>query len=196
MAPRPTEKQLKIAGANTSDKITAGVQSFQEVGGMAGRLLLAYLAVIIIGRRTLFRIFQIPSLLLVPALYYWLAQNLETPGSLELFRYALFFAGAVVIGQMSFWGNYIPMVFPVHLRGTGESFAANIGGRVIGTAAAWFTLTFSAATPPDRAKMATVAAVIALIYAMVGFVLTFLLPEPNESESHEAESLAPATPES
>ena len=38
-----------------------------------------------------------------------------------------------MVAQFSFWGNHIPRVFPLHLRGTGESFAANIGGRVIGT---------------------------------------------------------------
>ena len=46
-------------------------------------------------------------------------------------------AGILLVGQFSFWGNYIPRVFPMHLRGTGESFAANIGGRVLGTSMAW-----------------------------------------------------------
>ncbi len=61
-------------------------------------------------------------------------------------------AGFLTVAQLSFWGNYIPMVFPLHLRGTGESFAANIGGRVIGTAAAWFTITLSESRPPDPAR--------------------------------------------
>ena len=39
------------------------------------------------------------------------------------------------VSQFSFWGNYLPRVYPVHLRGTGESFAANVGGRMIGTSA-------------------------------------------------------------
>ena len=29
----------------------------------------------------------------------------------------------------AFWGDYLSSVYPMHLRGTGESFAANIGGR-------------------------------------------------------------------
>ena len=41
--------------------------------------------------------------------------------------------GLVTVAQFSFWGNYLPAVYPLHLRGTGESFAANIGGRMIGT---------------------------------------------------------------
>jgi hypothetical protein len=118
-------------------------------------------------------------LLLVPALYYWLSQNLDTPGSLQTFRYLLFAAGVLVIGQMSFWGNYIPLVFPLHLRGTGESFAANIGGRVMGTAAAFITLTLSASEKPDPQKLALVAAGVAAAYAFVGSLLTPFLPEPN-----------------
>ena len=43
------------------------------------------------------------------------------------------------VAQFSFWGNYLPRVFPVHLRGTGESFAANVGGRMFGTSAAVLT---------------------------------------------------------
>lgn len=174
----PNPKALGQAKGNASDKVTGNVQTWQEIGGLTGRLLLAWLAVQIVSRRALFRIFQIPSLLFVPALYWWLSQNLDTPGSLETFKYAIFIAGALVVGQMSFWGNYIPRVFPVHLRGTGESFAANIGGRVLGTAAAWLTITFSEAKPPDPAKIATVSAIVAGCYAIVGFLLTSFLPEP------------------
>jgi hypothetical protein len=68
----------------------------------------------------------------------------------------------------------------VHLRGTGESFAANIGGRVIGTAAAWFTISLSKATPPDPAKIALVAAAVGGIYALIGAILTHWLPEPGK----------------
>jgi hypothetical protein len=70
-------------------------------------------------------------------------------------------------------------VFPVHLRGTGESFAANIGGRVLGTAAAWITLTLSASATPDPARVALVGACVAGGYALVGAILTQFLPEPK-----------------
>jgi hypothetical protein len=33
----------------------------------------------------------------------------------------------------------MPKVFPLHLRGTGGSFATNVGGRMIGTGAAFLT---------------------------------------------------------
>ena len=45
----------------------------------------------------------------------------------------------MTIAQFSFWGNYLPRVYPTYLRGTGESFAANVGGRMIGTSAALLT---------------------------------------------------------
>jgi hypothetical protein len=89
-------------------------------------------------------------------------------------------AGVLVVGQFSFWGNYIPLVFPVHLRGTGESFAANIGGRILGTAAAFITI--SLATGPGQ--MAVVGACVAGAYALVGTILTGMLPEPSPTDEH------------
>ena len=94
-------------------------------------------------------------------------------------KIGIFVAGFFTVAQFSFWGNYIPLVFPLHLRGTGESFAANIGGRVIGTAAAWFTLTFSGiARPPDPARSPSSAPIVAGVYALVGAIATQWLPEP------------------
>ena len=55
----------------------------------------------------------------------------------------MFCAGVLVIGQFTFWGNMLPRYFPVHLRGTGESFAANIGGRLIGTSFAFVVFTIT-----------------------------------------------------
>lgn len=77
----------------------------------------------------------------------------------------IFVAGLLTVAQFSFWGNYIPLVFPTHLRGTGESFAANIGGRILGTLAAWITITLSAATPANPVRIAVVGACVAGVYA-------------------------------
>jgi hypothetical protein len=85
------------------------------------------------------------------------------------------------VAQLSFWGNYLPRVYPVHLRGTGESFAANIGGRLIGTLFAWVTATL--AVTSDRAyaptKVALVAAAVGFSVYLVGFIASFWLPEPK-----------------
>jgi hypothetical protein len=105
----------------------------------------------------------------------------------------IFLAGLLTVAQFSFWGNYIPLVFPVHLRGTGESFAANIGGRVLGTFAAWLTLTFSESVPippatvapADPSKIALVGAYVAGGYALLGAVLSFFMTEPKQQLDNE-----------
>jgi len=178
--PEYTPKQ-KMEAANESDAVVAGVTLWQEMGGLLGRALLAILAIRIVSRRNLFRVFQIPSLFVVPALFVWIAGAMHTD-SLLMIKIGIFLAGALVVGQFSFWGNYIPLVFPVHLRGTGESFAANIGGRILGTAAAFLTITFSASDKPDPARMAIVGACVAGAYAVVGAILTHFLPEPGQGD--------------
>jgi hypothetical protein len=155
------------------------VTIYQEIGGLVGRVLLAFAALRVIGRRLLLRLFQIPALVIVPALFWWISTQLSNPESLPWIKAGVFVAGLFTVAQFSFWGNYIPLVFPTHLRGTGESFAANIGGRVLGTAAAWLTLTLAAATPPDPVRIALVGAGVAGGYALVGALLTHWLPEPE-----------------
>ena len=178
-SPRPRNPVYGRLPATPSDQAVARVSFWQEMGGLAGRFALAMLAVAIVSRRTLLRIFQIPALVFVPLLFWWIAGTLGDASTLPWIKVGIFVAGFLTVAQFSFWGNYIPMVFPLHLRGTGESFAANIGGRVIGTAAAWLTITFSESRPPDPAKMAVVGAVVAGVYALVGTVLTHWLPEPK-----------------
>ena len=116
------------------ETVISGVQFNQEMGGLLGRLALAFLAVRIVARRRLLHVFQVPGLVLVPLVFFYPAVH-----DLELLRWGAFLAGFVTVAQFSFWGNYIPRVYPTHLRGTGESFAANIGGRMVGTSAALVT---------------------------------------------------------
>ncbi len=178
--PAPPEPRLRQIAGNASDQAVARVTFWQEIGGLAGRFALAMLAVVIVSRRALLRLFQIPALLFVPLLFWWIAGSLGDASTLPWIKIGIFVAGFLTVAQFSFWGNYIPLVFPLHLRGTGESFAANIGGRVIGTAAAWLTITLSESRPPDPAKMAVVGAMVAGTYALVGAVLTHWLPEPKQ----------------
>ena len=174
--------RLKAIAGNASDEAVATVTIYQEIGGLVGRVLLAFAALRVLGRRLLLRLFQIPALLVVPALFWWISTQLSHADSLPWIKAGIFVAGLFTVAQFSFWGNYIPLVFPTHLRGTGESFAANIGGRVLGTAAAWLTLTFAAATPPDPVRIALVGAAVAGGYAALGAVLTHWLPEPKGLE--------------
>ena len=158
-----------------TQEVAANVTKVQEIGGLAGRVALAYLAVIIISRRKLIRMFQIPGLIVMPLTFAVAATT-----GLNWLYIGMFFAGFFTVGQFSFWGNYLPRVYPLYLRGTGESFAANIGGRLIGTSFAWLTATL--AVTPDRAyapiKVAYVAAAVGFSVYLVGFIASFWLPEP------------------
>jgi hypothetical protein len=91
-------------------------------------------------------------------------------------------AGLFTVAQFSFWGNYLPRVYPVHLRGTGEGFAANIGGRMIGTSFAWVTNTLAVSLFVDKTSpamnIAYTAAGVALFVYLVGTIACFWLPEP------------------
>ena len=94
-----------------------------------------------------------------------------------------FLVGLVTVGQLSFWGNYLPHVFPVHLRGTGESFAANIGGRMIGTSAAAVTSLVAGWMPYESAplKFSSAAAIVGTTICLIGLVAGLFLPEPREA---------------
>ena len=177
--PAPAPKALAAAAAKANEGRIATVQLWQEMGGLVGRFLLAVLAVKILSRRTLLRVFQLPCLLFVPVLFWLLSQNLSSAGSLDSFKIGIFVAGLLTVAQFSFWGNYLPLVYPVHLRGTGESFAANIGGRILGTSAAWFTITLSESVPPNPAKFAAMGALVAGAFLVMGAIVTRWLPEPG-----------------
>ena len=88
------------------------------------------------------------------------------------------------IAQMSFWGNYLPRVYPTHLRGTGESFAANVGGRMIGTFGALVTTSLVSEMPGASVpiKLAYAGALVGTCAYLIGFVASFWLPEPQKDD--------------
>ena len=58
--------------------MVSSVQFYQEMGGLVGRFILAFLAVRIVSRRRLLRIFQVPGLFIVPLVFLYPAvSNLE-----------------------------------------------------------------------------------------------------------------------
>jgi hypothetical protein len=89
------------------------------------------------------------------------------------------------MSQLSFLGEYLPKVFPMHLRGTGGSFATNVGGRMIGTSAAFLTpkiaLLFS--KNPSYDEMARAAGCVGLGIAIIAVILGIFLPEPKADAS-------------
>jgi nitrate/nitrite transporter NarK len=164
------------------EQTVSKVQSFQEFGGLAGRIVLAFLAVHIVSRRRLLHIFQVPGLILMPVVFLFAATS-----SLTLLQWGIAALGFMTIAQFSFWGNYLPRVYPTYLRGTGESFAANVGGRMLGTTAALLTTSLVAsmpgATPPIR--LAYAAALVGTAAYVIGFGASWFLPEPTKEDLPE-----------
>jgi MFS family permease len=174
------------------DRAAAGSYGqIQETGGLVGRFLLAILAVRILSRRRLLRVFQLPGLILMPAIFWAFGTQQNSSlhlGSLDLtwMHLGIFLCGLFTVAQFSFWGNYLPYVYPMHLRGTGESFAANIGGRLLGTsfaAVTGYVATMAwvpGGSPP--VKTAFTAAGVALFVYLVGSIACFWLPEPKTTD--------------
>ncbi len=174
---RVKSAQKKIAQSKAAEqKVVANVQTWQEVGGLVGRTILAFLAIRIVSRRTLLRIFQIPGLLIVPLVFFFPARN-----NIELLRYGIFIVGLLTVAQFSFWGNYLPRVYPTYLRGTGEGFAANVGGRMFGTSAALITTQLVNHIPGQSAseKYAIAATIVGFSVYLVGTIACSFLPEPG-----------------
>ena len=178
-APRvaPGLPEVRAMSRVVQEQIPPTVQSYQEIGGLAGRLLLAFLAIRIVSRRRLLWVFQIPGLILLPLVFLFPATN-----NLTLFEWGLFLVGLLTVSQFSFWGNYLPRMYPTYLRGTGESFAANVGGRMIGTTAALVTTQLANIMPGATApvKLAYACALVGTSVYAIGFVSSFWLPEPKK----------------
>ena len=175
----PGLAEVSVLPRLDQQKVVSGVQAFQEFGGLAGRMILAFLAVRILSRRRLLRIFQVPGLVLLPVVFVWAATT-----DLAALKWGIFLVGLLTVAQFSFWGNYLPRMYPTHLRGTGESFAANVGGRMIGTSAAFVTTTLATSMPgaTPSVKLAWAAALVGFAVYAVGFVASFFLPEPKAQE--------------
>jgi len=156
------------------------VQFHQEMGGLIGRISLAILLIVGITRVKLLKIFQIPALFIIPLTYFYLFNQ---GGTAFMLAYGL--CGLVTVAQFSYFGEYLPKVFPLHLRGTGGSFATNVGGRMIGTSMAFVTTNLIApmlagSGPLLPLHVAKAAGIVGTAIAVIALVVGFLLPEPKE----------------
>ncbi len=171
---KPLNDQVQMTSAN--------VQSFQETGGLLGRIVLALLLFAGLARRSILKIFQFPSVLILPLTYFVLFKQ---GGSNFMWAYGL--CGFLTVAQFSYFGEYLPKVFPLHLRGTGGSFATNVGGRMIGTSASLVTTAVLA--PMIAGGMANVkpmhvaqaAGYLATGVAILALILGLFLPEPQDA---------------
>jgi hypothetical protein len=175
----PGLEEVRELARPAQEKIVSAVQGWQEVGGLVGRMVLAILAVHIVSRRQLLRVFQVPGLVVLPLVF-----AVAAGSSVEAVQWGIFFCGLLTVAQFSFWGNYLPRVYPTHLRGTGESFAANVGGRMLGTSAAFVTTTLATSMPgaTPAVKLAWSAALVGFAVYAVGLAASFFLPEPKTQE--------------
>ncbi len=169
------QKPINDVVKNMSDK----VQFRQEMGGLVGRILLAVLLIVGISRVKLLKIFQVPALVILPLTYFVFFKQ---GGEMFLWFYAA--CGLLTVAQFSYFGEYLPKVFPLHLRGTGGSFATNVGGRMIGTSMAFVTTSLVAPMlagtgPVLPMHVAQAAGIVATTIAAISFLVGFLLPEPK-----------------
>jgi MFS family permease len=150
------------------------VHLHQDVGALIGRIVLALLVSWVVVRGPILRWSLGLGAVVFPLVF------LAGVGDADIFRYAVVLVTALVSLQHSFWGNYLPRVFPVHLRGTGESFAISFGGRVLAPVAALVTTQLANVMPGSNptAKLANSIALLAAVVSVCGLVLSRALPEP------------------
>src|SRR5207253_6656160 len=126
-----------------------------------------------VASRTLIRLFLIPGVFLFPLTYFQLVHM-----DYAIFAAAIFFCGLLTVAQFSFLSEFLPRVFPMHLRGTGGSFATNFGGRMVGTMAATLNTEFLSrmfdGSPPMQ--VASAAGVIGGSVYLIALLASFLLP--------------------
>jgi MFS family permease len=174
----PGTPGVRVLSHLEQQKIVSLLQGYQEAGSLLGRVLMAILAIFVLGRRRLLHMFQIPGLILIP-----LVVLLPSIRDADMSRWGIFFLGTVSVAQFSFWGNYLPTLYPTHLRGTGESFAANVGGRMLGTSAALLTTSMVNYMPGGTAarQLGYAAGIVGFLAYAAGFVASFWLPEQREA---------------
>jgi MFS family permease len=161
------------------DNAIPKVQLYQEMGGLMGRIALAVLALYILSRRVQLWLFVVPGMFILPYFFWTVIEN-----DLTYLYWGLFAAAFVTVAQYSYWGNYLPAAYPVHLRGTAGGFAANIGGRMIGSSIGLVT-TFVVAPMITASttfeSTAKAAAIVGGSLFVLAFIVSFWLPEPKES---------------
>ena len=174
----PGIPEVRQLGAIGLEQTISGVHLFTASGNLLGRLLFALLVTYIVSQRRLLRIFLLPAFAITPAVY-----ALAPHSSLAFLQLGELAAMTLMAAQLSFWGNYLPRLYPTHLRATGESFATNVGGRLIGTSVALVTTRLAGPLPgiPPVQLAYAMACVAAFIYA-IAIATTRLLQEPAHAQ--------------
>ena len=175
----PGLPELRDMAARQVEQTVGRVQSLAELGTIAGRLLFPILVLRIASQRRLLRICLVPGLFVFASVYFFAANH-----SLLMLECGVFLAALFMNGSFSFLWNYLPWVYPTHLRGTGEGFAANLGGRVIGASAALLTTQLANLIPAAgvAARMAYAAGIVAVLAYATSLAGSYWLSEPEQSQ--------------
>lgn len=175
----PGLSSLRGAPSLIVEQTVSLVQMAQEVGGFLGRMLLSIVVVSAVTRRRLLTMFLVPTVCAAVWLYLGPGPSGRLSMMLGVALLSLLFNA-----QMSFWGNYLPRVFPTRIRATGEGFAVNIGGRILGTSAALITTQVATLMPGSSApaQLAHAAGLVAVTACVLSLALSPLLREPDGLE--------------
>ena len=151
------------------------VQFTGELGVIAGRLLFAFLVVRVVQQRRLIALFLVPALPLIPLIYLRASTlSIATLGA------AVFIVALLINGPFSQLWNYLPRVYPSRLRGTGEGFTHNVGGRWLGAFAPVLTTQLANVVPGVSAatRLAHAVAITAVVLLTIALLASRALPEP------------------
>ncbi len=158
------------------EQIISTSHLYADFGHLAGRLAFAVLASFMIRPRSLLYTFLLPCLIVFPFVFFYAGRH-----DLATLRWGYFVATAVMTAQLSYWGNYLPRLYPLHLRGTGESFASNIGGRIIGNGAAVLTTQLANVIPGEGAssRLTGAAGIVGISAYLIALAASLYLPRPR-----------------
>ncbi|MBV9342664.1 MAG: MFS transporter [Acidobacteria bacterium] len=178
----PGLPQVHGLAARQTEQAVGGVQFIAEAGTFAGRLLFAVLIVWVASQRRFLRMLLVFGLLVFFPVYSYTATH-----SLTLLRFGIFLCAVFMNIPMSFMWNYLPRIYPTHLRGTGESFAFNVGGRMLGTLAVVLTTQLANIIPGagPASRLAHSAAVVVVVVYTIALVASSWLHEPESTRLPE-----------
>jgi MFS family permease len=171
----PGLPQVAVLSPKEQQQWVSWVHVHVDTGALIGRFILAGLVVWFVARRPMLRWLLVVGLVLFPLVF--LGPALQDA---NVFKYAVLLVTMVVAVQYSFWGNYLPRVYPLHLRGTGESFAMSIGARTLAPFMAFTTANLATVMPgaTHTLKLAHAAALVAVVVSIFALVASRWLPEP------------------
>jgi len=175
----PGIPELRGLAPRQVEQSVATVQSIGELGTLVGRIVFAFLVVHVASQRQLLRTALVLGMMAFTFVYGYAAMH-----SLALLQCGIFLCALLMNIPMSLLWNYLPKVYPTHLRGTGESFAFNVGGRVLGTWAVVATTLIASVIPtaaPARQVAYAATVVVIAAYSTALFAVRWMRDPESEA---------------